>query len=380
MFACIRKLLFKMSDSNNQRVIRSGKKTKADKKKLTTKSVEEETEIPSQDLESKKTSRKREPVEKETEIPSQDLESKKSSRKRKPVEKKTEVQLQDLESKKSSRKREPVEKETEVQSQDLESKKTSRKRKPVEIKYEESGGEKSSTWSPKNWQETWDLIKEMKVINPQAEEQLDAYINSDPKIAPEVRRYQSLIAVMMSTLTRDQLIYPVVKRLREHGFNPKKIIDTSDEDLGQLIRPVSFVKRKVQFIKQTTGILIEKYNGDIPRNIKELCSLPGVGPKVGHLAMLSAWNEVSGIGVDTHVHRVCNRLHWVKKPTTIPEETRKQLESWLPRDLWSEINFLFVGFGQNVCLGQNPKCDQCLLNKSCPSAIKSPTKNKKVKK
>ncbi|XP_057321481.1 endonuclease III-like protein 1 [Microplitis mediator] len=158
------------------------------------------------------------------------------------------------------------------------------------------------------------------------------------------------------------------------------VIDTSDEDLGQLIRPVSFVKRKVQFIKQTTGILIEKYNGDIPRNIKELCSLPGVGPKVGHLAMLSAWNEVSGIGVDTHVHRVCNRLHWVKKPTTIPEETRKQLESWLPRDLWSEINFLFVGFGQNFCLGQNPKCDQCLLNKSCPSAIKSPTKNKKVKK
>lgn len=75
----------------------------------------------------------------------------------------------------------------------------------------------------------------------------------------------------------------------------------------------------------------DQYNGDIPNTIEDLCKLPGVGPKMAYLVMKCAWNEVLGIGVDTHVHRISNRLGWHKKSTKQPEDTRKSLEDWLPR-------------------------------------------------
>ncbi|XP_075624333.1 endonuclease III-like protein 1 isoform X3 [Balearica regulorum gibbericeps] len=127
-------------------------------------------------------------------------------------------------------------------------------------------------------------------------------------------------------------------------------------------------QNKVKYIKQTTAILKQKYGGDIPRTVEELVQLPGVGPKMAHLAMNIAWDSVSGIAVDTHVHRITNRLKWVKKETRYPEETRVALEDWLPRDLWSEINWLFVGFGQQTCLPVNPRCNECLNQDICPAA------------
>ena len=111
---------------------------------------------------------------------------------------------------------------------------------------------------------------------------------------------------------------------------------------------------------------MDKYNGDIPKSAEELCKLPGVGPKMAHLCMQVAWNTVTGIGVDTHVHRISNRLRWVPKPTKTPEETRIALEAWLPKELWSEINYLLVGFGQETCQPVHPKCSTCLNNKICP--------------
>lgn len=117
-------------------------------------------------------------------------------------------------------------------------------------------------------------------------------------------------------------------------------------------------------------ILLEKYGGDIPKTVKELCDLPGVGPKMAHICMRVAWGEVSGIGVDTHVHRICNRLGWMKKPTKTPEETRNALEDWLPKPLWSEVNHLLVGFGQETCLPRFPKCSECLNKNICPYASK----------
>lgn len=127
-------------------------------------------------------------------------------------------------------------------------------------------------------------------------------------------------------------------------------------------------QRKVKYLKNTSEILLKNYNGDIPSNIQELCNLPGVGPKMAHICMQVAWNEVTGIGVDTHVHRISNRLQWVPKPTKTPEKTRIALESWLPKDIWVEINYLLVGFGQEICLPQRPKCSECLNISTCPFA------------
>ncbi|CAI9561848.1 unnamed protein product [Staurois parvus] len=91
---------------------------------------------------------------------------------------------------------------------------------------------------------------------------------------------------------------------------------------------------------------------------------------MAHLVMDIAWNRVSGIGVDTHVHRISNRLKWVKKETKNPEDTRVALEDWMPRDLWSEINWLLVGFGQQMCLPVTPRCSECLNRDICPGAKK----------
>lgn len=91
------------------------------------------------------------------------------------------------------------------------------------------------------------------------------------------------------------------------------------------------MQNKAKHLKQTAKVLLEKYDGDIPDSVEGLCSLPGVGPKMAYLAMSCGWGHTVGIGVDTHVHRISNRLGWLPAPTKTPEQTRKALEAWLPR-------------------------------------------------
>lgn len=126
-------------------------------------------------------------------------------------------------------------------------------------------------------------------------------------------------------------------------------------------------------MKKTAAILKSDYDSDIPDSVEGLCKLPGVGPKMAHICMNIAWKQQSGIGVDTHVHRISNRLGWTLKPggTKNPEETRLALEKWLPQDKWTEINWLLVGFGQQVCLPQRPKCTECLNKHMCPYGRKN---------
>ncbi|KAK8805868.1 hypothetical protein WA158_002524 [Blastocystis sp. Blastoise] len=123
-------------------------------------------------------------------------------------------------------------------------------------------------------------------------------------------------------------------------------------------------------------ILLSEYDGDIPRTIAGLISLPGVGPKMAYIAMRNAWNISEGIGIDVHLHAICNRLKWSKSKT--PEETRVQLESWLPKEEWDEVNLLLVGFGQQIC-SSRPKCEQCLLHNICSSSLYKDSKQKNKK-
>merc|ERR1711879_772591 len=105
------------------------------------------------------------------------------------------------------------------------------------------------------------------------------------------------------------------------------------------IKPVTYHTQKAKNIKKVAEILHARYQGDIPATFKGLTDLPGVGPKMSHLCMQYAWGKTEGIGVDVHVHRISNRLGWVR--STTPEATRKQLEEWLPREHWMPINNLF---------------------------------------
>nr|XP_002733128.2 PREDICTED: endonuclease III-like protein 1-like [Saccoglossus kowalevskii] len=188
---------------------------------------------------------------------------------------------------------------------------------------------------------------------------------ADTAVGPAVYRYQILVSLMLSSQTKDQVTSAAMDRLKTHGLTISNILKTSDKKLGELIYPVGFWKRKVEYIKKTSTLLESQYDNDIPSTISELCQLPGVGPKMAYLCMNIAWHQTTGIGVDTHVHRISNRLKWVKSTTKTPEDTRKILQEWLPRSLWIEINWLLVGFGQQICLSVSPKCQQCLNNHTC---------------
>lgn len=242
--------------------------------------------------------------------------------------------------------------------------------------YEASSGEKDEDaeplkmpmWEPQNWQQQLANIRIMRSKKDAPVDQLGAEHCYDASAPPKVQRYQVLLSLMLSSQTKDQVTAGAMQRLRARGLTVENILQTDDDMLGRLIYPVGFWRNKVKFIKQTTAILQQRYEGDIPASVAELVALPGVGPKMAHLAMAVAWGTVSGIAVDTHVHRIANRLRWTKKVTKTPEATRAALEEWLPRGLWSEINGLLVGFGQQICLPVHPQCHACFNQSLCPAA------------
>lgn len=133
---------------------------------------------------------------------------------------------------------------------------------------------------------------------------------------------------------------------------------------------ISLLQKKATYIKKTAAVLASDYGGDIPRTVSELCKLPGVGPKMAVLTANVAWGDTAGIGVDTHVHRISNRLGWTgPEATKTPEATREVLERWMPSSLWKEANHLLVGFGQQVCTPLRPRCGECLNSDLCPVGI-----------
>jgi endonuclease III len=160
------------------------------------------------------------------------------------------------------------------------------------------------------------------------------------------------------------------------------------KDLEDAIKPVGFYHTKAKHIKQASQMLIDDFNGEVPNDLQSLLKLPGVGKKMANIALASCFNNVVGIGVDVHVHRISNRLNWTSTQTKTPEKTREELESWMPRELWKEVNLLLVGFGQQICTPKLPHCGDCLnsSNGLCPYAFseekskKSPSKKSSKKK
>jgi len=137
-------------------------------------------------------------------------------------------------------------------------------------------------------------------------------------------------------------------------------------ELEKLIYPVGFFRNKAKYVRAAAQrIAAGEWGGDIPGSIEALCSLKGVGPKMAFICMNSAWGRHEGIGVDVHVHRIAARLRWTHAAKN-PEDTRASLEAWLPRKLWHEVNHIFVGFGQTVCLPRTPLCGECSVRPFCP--------------
>lgn len=196
----------------------------------------------------------------------------------------------------------------------------------------------------------------------------------------KVERFQLLVAALLSSQTQDPITYAAMQRLHqlgenEEGLTIKTVQDTSEEKLSETLKPVGFYHRKAQQLKRVAVILRSQFHGDIPRSLDELLQLPGIGPKIGRVITLLAWGQVDGIVVDTHVHRLAQRLGWAS--TTTPEDTRKELEDWVPREHWGQLSLAVVGFGQSVCTAKHPSCSKCPLAAKCPSAFKVENPSKK---
>ncbi|CAG8468088.1 13418_t:CDS:2 [Cetraspora pellucida] len=214
---------------------------------------------------------------------------------------------------------------------------------------------------PHSWEEVYQSIKDYrKTIVAPVDTMGCERLAEEPNdiITPQTSRFQSLIALMLSSQTKDQVTAAAMQSLRQQlrgGLNIETIMQIDEEFLDQCISKVGFHRRKAKYIKQAAKICKEEYSGDIPNSVEGLMKLPGVGPKMG-------------IGVDVHVHRITNRLGWCRTEKAGPEATRQALESWLPYSFWQEINPMFVGFGQITCLPRNPRCLECPVRNKCPSA------------
>lgn len=172
-----------------------------------------------------------------------------------------------------------------------------------------------------------------------------------------------LISCILSLRTKDATSLAASQRLFEHGTTPQEILSLSNEFIQKLIYPTGFYRQKARSIKDICALLIEKHQGCVPHTEEELMKLPGVGPKTTALT-LSLGFEIPAICVDTHVHRVSNRLGLVATKNVV--ETEQQLKKLLPKKYWSEFNSLIVMWGQNICVPISPKCSICPLLPLCP--------------
>lgn len=175
-----------------------------------------------------------------------------------------------------------------------------------------------------------------------------------------------LISCILSLRTNDKTTYPATLRMLKFGKMPKDFINVKVDDLEKAIFPVGFYKNKAEQIIELSKILVEKYDSKVPDEIEELIKFKGVGRKTANLVLSRGFNKPA-ICVDVHVHRIFNRLGYIKTKT--PEETEFALRKKLPVKFWIDINTLLVTHGQNVCKPINPMCNICPIEKHCAKNI-----------
>ena len=185
------------------------------------------------------------------------------------------------------------------------------------------------------------------------------------KIAEESQEdpFDVLISTMLSAQTRDPVTADASARLFKAARTPRTMARLPVKRIERLIYPVSFYRHKARHVKATCRILVERFGGRVPGTMEELLSLPGVGRKTANLVLILSFKSLKNICVDTHVHRISNRLGWVK--TRTPEETEQALYRATAERWWPYINLYLVTWGQNVCRPLYPRCGECVIRAHC---------------
>ena len=176
--------------------------------------------------------------------------------------------------------------------------------------------------------------------------------------------FQVLIATLLSAQTKDAVTAAASARLFAVAHTPEAVAKLSTAQIEHLIYPVSFYRNKAAQVKRAGEQILSRYGGIVPASMEELLTLPGVGRKTANLVLILAHRSQTNICVDTHVHRISNRLGWVT--TRTPEETEHALYEATSRRWWPLINLYLVTWGQNVCRPVYPRCGGCAIHELCP--------------
>jgi endonuclease-3 len=174
--------------------------------------------------------------------------------------------------------------------------------------------------------------------------------------------FKVLIGTILSQRTKDEVTEKAANRLFHQFGNPEELAAADEEEVKRLIRPVGFYIVKAKRIKEVSNLIIEQFHGQVPHDIESLLSLPAVGRKTANCVLVYGFNEPA-IPVDTHVHRISNRLNLVQ--TRTPEATEIRLTETVDKKYWLNINDLFIRFGKKICLPIGPKCGICTLKDHC---------------
>ncbi len=182
--------------------------------------------------------------------------------------------------------------------------------------------------------------------------------------SPRRRAFHVLIGTLLSARTQDATTHAASERLFRVAGSPAAAAALTVRQIERLIYPVSFYRTKARHVKAACERLLERFGGKVPRTMDELLTLPGVGRKTANLVLILAFDSRENICVDTHVHRISNRLGWVR--TRTPEQTEQALYRVADRRWWPDINLYLVTWGQTVCRPIRPRCAGCVISRWCP--------------
>jgi endonuclease-3 len=200
------------------------------------------------------------------------------------------------------------------------------------------------------------LAREIDGMELPAIEKLSQEHKEDP--------FQILIGTLLSARTQDATTHAASTRLFKVARTPRTMARLSVKQIEKLIYPVSFYRNKAKFVRSTCEALVQRFGGRVPATLEELVTLPGVGRKTANLVMIVGFRSQKNICVDTHVHRIANRMGWVR--TREPNETEMALYRATEERWWPYINLYLVTWGQNVCRPVYPRCGECVLRSMCP--------------
>ena len=196
------------------------------------------------------------------------------------------------------------------------------------------------------------IIKIVEELNEVFE--IRVFLGHDP--------YKVLVRTILSQRTRDENTDQATNNLFAKYKDIYEVVEAPTEDIQELIRPAGFYRVKAGRIQEVSQILIDEYGGEVPDTLDELVKLPGVGRKTANCVLVFAF-ELPAIPVDTHVHRISNRMGLVN--TKNPDDTERELSKIAPKELWIKLNDLMVQFGQNICKPTSPQCETCPVSYLC---------------